>query len=323
MSARSRVIVLVALAAVAAAAAAVGIALVQANGATGEGSEGRRPSGAPPLFLDLGVRGDAEARALRRAEMLYRRGRRAAAARIFARYESIDAKVGAAVAAWPDGTVPRLQRLSGTWPRNAVVRLNLGFALFWAGRGDEGVAALRLARRIDPDSSAAVRADDLLHRRDFAPGLPIFVPSFAAPTRVAPLTPRRLAVLARAARHGGPRQRILYGVALQRLGRPVSARRQFDAAAALAPRDVEMQVAAAVGRFDKSDPARAFARLGPLARRFPRSQSVRFHLGLLLLWMRDVEAAKRQLRIARGVSGSTLLGREATRYLAVIQDAQR
>ena len=46
----------------------------------------QRPRGAPRLLLDLGVRTDPEARALRRASSLYAGGRRGAAARIFRRY---------------------------------------------------------------------------------------------------------------------------------------------------------------------------------------------------------------------------------------------
>src|SRR3712207_8076834 len=45
--------------------------------------------------------------------------------------------------------------------------------------------------------------------------------------------------------------------------------------------------------------AAAFSRLGPLSRRFPRSASVRFHLGVLLLWQGDLDEAERQLELAR------------------------
>ena len=47
----------------------------------------------------------------------------------------------------------------------------------------------------------------------------------------------------------------------------------------------DAQVAAAVVRFDKTRPVLAFSRLGPLTRRFPHASTVRFHLGLLLLWL--------------------------------------
>jgi hypothetical protein len=42
---------------------------------------------------------------------------------------------------------------------------------------------------------------------------------------------------------------------------------------------------------------------------------VRFHLGLLLLWIGDLEDARRQLRLARDAGPETALGREAARFL--------
>ena len=115
--------------------------------------------------------------------------------------------------------------------------------------------------------------------------------------------------------------KILYGVALQRLGRQRSAVRQFDAAAKEEPGNVEAQVAAAVGRFDKARPAEAFSRLGPLTRRFPRSATVRFHLGVLLLWAGEVKEAKTQLVRATRVEPGSRLAREAQRYLDELEKA--
>ena len=112
------------------------------------------------------------------------------------------------------------------------------------------------------------------------------------------------------------RAKVLYGVALQRLERPVSAERQFAAAAALAPGEPEARVAAAVGLFDKERPSLAFSRLGPLSQTFPRAQTVRFHLGLLLLWIGQVQTAKKELRLARAEGPKTLLGSQAEALLA-------
>ena len=94
--------------------------------------------------------------------------------------------------------------------------------------------------------------------------------------------------------------KLLYGVALQRLGHQVSAERAFAEAARLAPDDAEAQVAAAVGRFDKTHPERAFSRLGPLSKRFPHAATVRFHLGLLLLWLGEVKAGQATVTAGRG-----------------------
>jgi predicted Zn-dependent protease len=105
---------------------------------------------------------------------------------------------------------------------------------------------------------------------------------------------------------------------LQRLGRPVSAEREFTAAVRLAPNDPDARVAEAVGRFDKAKPARAFGRLGPLTRVFPHAQTVRFHLGLLLLWSAQVKEARKQLQQAEREAPRSLLGRQATQYLAAL-----
>jgi tetratricopeptide (TPR) repeat protein len=278
--------------------------------------------GSPPLALDLGVRGDPEARALRDAETLYDRDRQPErAAAIFARYTSLEAQVGAAIAAWPSGTVGRLEELASRNPRSALVAFHLGLALYWSRRDDEAVQAWREAEKLNPDSLYAVRAADFLHP-SFAPGLPTFVPSFAPPRRISALPPAaELGALARAARTGGAHDKILYGVALERIDRPRSAERQFAAAAREAPADPEARAAAAVGRFDKDDPSAAFSRLGPLVRVFPHAQTVRFHLGLLLLWIGQVKRARSELQLARRENPNSLLGKQADAYLHVLARA--
>jgi predicted Zn-dependent protease len=317
MSTRGRTYVAVAVAAACAVALVVGTVAFTRTSTGGGGSppsRARGRSGAPPLLLDLGVRDDAAAQALRRASSLYASRRLAQAGRIFRSYRSPQAQVGAAFAAWPDGAVARLQRLARAHPGNAFVQLHLGLALLWRGETAAAEAAWRAAATREPDSASAVHAEDLLHP-GFAPGLPEFVPSGPYPRGLAGLSPpRQLAALARAA-PGGARARILYGVALQRLGRPISAERQFAAAAALAPGNPEALAAAAVGRFSKSDPSAAFSRLGPLARRFPHAQTVRFHLGLLLLYIRQVGAARRELQLARAEGPRTVIGRTANAFL--------
>ena len=279
------------------------------------GSAASPRAGAPPLALDLGVRADREARALRRAQDLYERGRRREAEAVFRRYPSPEARIGRAFARWPDGTLDAVEGVARERPGSALARLHHGFALFWLRRDAAARAEWQAAARVQPDSASAVRANDLLHP-DLAPGLPIFVPSFRPPglTRLSPA--RQLAVLEARARRPDARARILYGVALQRLGRPLSARRQFDAAARLEPADAEALTAAAVGRFTKDAPARAFSRLGPLTRRFPRAATVRFHLGLLLLWLARVDEARRQLRLASAQDPDGPVGGAARAFLA-------
>lgn len=320
MSTRSRVYAIVAAACLAAAGAAAGVALTP-------GGESRPPppEGNPPLELDVGVRGDPRAVGLRRAETLYAHGRVDRARNIFLRYgpESLQARVGLEVSNWSAASssgsrevaLRRLWALARSHPHRAVTWLNLGFVLFWERKNAQALAAWREAKRMQPDSPFAVRADDLLHPR-YNRGYPTFVPSFQPPRFLTRLGPRRqLEALAKQARRPDIRAKLLYGVALQRLGRPVSGERMFVGAAALAPGDPDAQVAAAVGRFDKDHPERAFSRLGPLTRRFPRASTVRFHLGLLLLWLGQVNEGTRQLRLARAEAPRSPLGEEAFEYL--------
>lgn len=314
MSPRARMVLFVA---ALAALAAVSVAALSAlpDGEAGTSAPPPEPvprAGLPPLALAFGVRDDPEARALGRAARLYAEGRVDAARAIFSRYDSLEAKLGAAFAGWPESE-DRVEQLGALYPRSALVQLHVGLARYWAGiRGAE--SAWREAREVEPDTPYAVRANDLLHP-EFAPGLPIFVPSF--PYSVEGTT--AAAQLEALRDDAGLRPRLLYGVFLQRLERPVSARRAFARALALAPGDLDALVADAVGRYEKSNPSAAFSRLGPLSRRFPRAATVRFHLGLLLLWQRDVEEAKRQLLLARRLEPGSVAAREAGRFLGELE----
>ncbi len=311
MSPRLRLYAIVAACAVGAAGLTVGVTLATRT-ATPKRAVGQ--PGVPPLVLDLGVRTDAEGVALRRAASLFDAGKRDQAGAIFDRHRSLEAQVGAALASWPRGFA-RLDALAGSHPRSALVQLNYGLGLFWRGDTAAAERAWRAARQGEPDTPYAVRAGDLLYP-DFPRGLPTFVPSFPPPSALSRLSPpRQLAYLEQHARSDGVEGKLLYGVALQRLGRQRSALREYEAAAASAPDDPEPQVAVAVARFDKADPSQTFSRLGPLAKRFPGSQSVRFHLGVCLLWIGSVAKAKEELRLARDGGPTTTLGTEARRFL--------
>src|SRR5437868_7165267 len=130
MGPRARVAAVIALAAAAAAGATVGITLATS---TSVPKPQALRAGAPPLVLDLGVRGDPEAQALRRAARLYDQGRRRQAAPIFARYTSLEARIGSALAAWPDGR-DRIASLAREYPRSGLAQLELGLSQFWAGQ---------------------------------------------------------------------------------------------------------------------------------------------------------------------------------------------
>ncbi|HEX7255684.1 MAG TPA: tetratricopeptide repeat protein [Gaiellaceae bacterium] len=316
MTRRARTILVVAVALAAAAGVAGGAAFFGGD----DGPEAVRPEGVPPVLVDLGVRTDPEAQLLRRAAGMHAHGRRASARAEFVRGRSLQAEAGEAIAAWPDGTLKRLEELATLHPRSGAVLFHLGLARFWSGDTNGAVEAWRATRTQAPDTAFAVRASDLLFR-GFPPGLPTFVPGFRGPEEVRAMeSPEQLVALRRMARRPDARAKLLYGVALQRLDRPVSARREFSAAAKLAPASIDALVADAIGRFDKEHPERAFSRMGPLTRKFPRAGTVRFHLGLMLLWLGDLEEAKRQL--TRAIRLGPPHSGEAKRLLERLEDVQ-
>ena len=196
---------------------------------------------------------------------------------------------------WP-GTLDELERLGRTRPRDPVVQYNLGIARLYAGYRGEAEQAFRAAKQAGRDTFYEIRADVVLHPQYFSAGYPPFQPMDHDPL-------------------------LLRGVRLQAQGHQHSAERVFTRAARRRPRDDEAQVAAAVARFDMDDLSAAFSRLGPLSREFPRSQSVRFHLGLLLAWTGRRDAAVQQFRRARGLGPHTELGMEAASFLNRLEGA--
>jgi tetratricopeptide (TPR) repeat protein len=323
VSARARVGLIVAALALLAAVVVAGAAVLSAEEVTrpAEAAQTAEPQdGAPRLSLALALRDDPDAVVLRQAVEAYDAGRLREAAALFARSDSLEAKLGAAFTAWP-GSVDRVEQLGALYPRSAMVQLHVGIARFWAGRPG-AVDAWREAEDVEPDTPYAVRAGDLLNP-EFAPGLPILVSGARLPAGGPANLPaaERLEALRKRAQDGSLAARLLYGIALQGAGRPVSAREVYSAAAEAFPNEPEALVADAVGRYSKDRPAAAFSRLGPLSRRFPSSASVRFHLGLLLLWQGDVEPARRQLKLARQAEPGSFVARRASLYLDELAEA--
>jgi hypothetical protein len=314
-----RVVVIVALAALLAAAAVIGVTLLQTRGerTTVPGAVTTPRAGQPPLDLDFGVDTSAEARALARAQALYNANHAAQAAAIFARYHSLQARIGSAFAAWSENGLVKMQGLAAVHPASGIAQLHLGIADYWAGRNADAVAAWEKTAQIAADSPYGVKAEDLLHPTLTIPGLPYLVLDFAAPpaTRELPAA-RQLAALARAAAKPNARAKLLYGAALWGLERPLSAERQFAAAAKLAPHDPVARTAAAVGLFTKANPVQAFSRLGPLTGVFPHAAVVRFHLGLLLLWSGERQKAITQLRLAAAEEPGSSYAQDARRLLS-------
>lgn len=311
MTPRARVYAVVAAAAAVVVAAVVGVTWLQARGqpTSTPGAVTKPRPGIPWLLFDYGVRNDAETRALSRGATLLQHGRRRQAAALFARYpRSVQAQLGSAFAAWPDGTLDAVRHIVAVHPDNAVAQLQLGVALYWSGRNADAVKQFQLVDSRFPDAPSSVDAEDILYSGRFLPGLPYML----APVAI-PQAPTLAAQLARARR-----EPLVYGVMLWKLDRRVSARRALDAAVKAAPDDPVALTLDAVAHFTKRDPTAAFARLGPLTGRFPRSSVVRLHLGELLLWRKEVKKAIPQLRLAMHDEPRSVYAQQAKRLLSAL-----
>ena len=317
-SPRARVLTIVAGAAVVVAAGTVGITLLQTRGETTvrPGAVTKPRAGVPPLWFQFGTRGDREAVDLSRAAALLKKGQRRPAAAIFARYHSLQAQIGSAFAAWPDHGLDVLKRLVATHPDSAVAQLHLGYAYYWSGRVADAVATEERVATDFPDAPESVQAENILYPR-MVPDLPPIVATAALPS--APSRAAQMRLLARAAERPDAQAKLRYGLALWRLWRRSSAERQLDAAAKLAPNDPTVRTAAAVAAFTKGDPVRAFGRLGPLTGEFPTAAVVRFHLGLLLLWTRQLSKGAAQFRLAVADEPHSVYANEARQFLAALR----
>ena len=207
------------------------------------------------------------------------------------------AAIRQAFAQWPKGSLDTLERLSQDQPKSPVVQLYLGIGLLWAGYDREAEAALEQVKKrgIGYDTPWEIAADNVLHPQFFA-GYPVFTP----------VRPNAL---------------LAQGSVLQQQGHQHSAERIYQRAASLSPGDDQAQVAAAVGRFDKDNLSASFSQLGPLTRRFPRSQVVRFYLGYLLAWTGQRDPAVAQFRKAIALGPNTSLGRSAKAFIDRVQSS--
>jgi tetratricopeptide (TPR) repeat protein len=297
-----RVVAIVAAAAVAAAVAVVGATLLQTRGerTTVPGAVTKPLPGLPTLQLEFGLRTDAEARALARAQaLLDKDGKVAQAAAIFRRYPSFEAQLGLAFTRWRGPqSLAAVRKLVGAHPNNPAGLLNLGWADYQAGHNADAVAAWEKTATEYRNSPYGVDAEDPLHYpQDPIPGLPVVVTGLSLPRSIASLPPaRQLVALGRAAAKPDVRAKLLYGATLWGLRRPVSAERQFMAAAKLAPHDPLARTLAAVGLFSKANPTPAFGHLGPLTAVFPKAAVVQFHLGVLLLYIGERKKAAEHLQ---------------------------
>lgn len=201
-------------------------------------------------------------------------------------------RIRAAFRDWPHGSLDAMEEVGREFRRDPVAQLYLGIALLWAGYDADAVPPLRAAKRLGRDTPWELQADNILHPQYFQ-NYPLFTPIGQDPL-------------------------LRRGAILQAQGRQHSAERLYLQAAKRARGNDEAQVAAAVGRFDKDDLSASFSRLGPLTRRYPRSQSVRYYLGLLLAWTGQRDPSVVQFEKAVALGKGTRLGSSAQAFLAKI-----
>lgn len=190
----------------------------------------------------------------------------------------------------PDAAARELEGLANEHPKDAVVQFNEATALLCAGFVNEASQGYRRAKKAGRNTYYEVKADNFLHPQYFDQGYP-------------PL------------QYQGNDPLLIEGQVAQRLYHQHTAERLWAKAARLHPNDPDAQVAAAVGRFDMDNLSASFSRLGPLVTRFPKSQSVRFHLGLLLAWTGQRTLAVKEFTATRKLGAKTPLGMDAEKFL--------
>ena len=269
--ASGRVVGIVALCAAAAVVAIVGgtVLLSRHESTTLPGRPGK-----PVLQLELGPHTP-----LGKAAKLLNTGHAEAAAAIFRRYATPEAKLGLAFAQWTSPeSLPGVKAIVAANPDDPALLLNLGWASYQAGRNADAASAWQETASRFPDSPYAIDGLNALNP-GIAPGLPpIVVDSTNVPEKAW--------------------TSLVAGIRLWDRKRVVSARRLLAAAVRFAPHSPETLVAAAVARFSPAEPKAPFPLLGPLSGQFPHASIVRLHLGEVLLWNGEARKGKEQLRLA-------------------------
>ena len=190
----------------------------------------------------------------------------------------------------------RLRILAARYPRSALVRLGSVLRSRSPASRPTRRPRGRTRRRFSRIHRRRSRADDLAHP-NAPPGLPPFVPSFSQPTSAA-------------------QTHLLRGAAFQQALSslsPPSASSGGRCRGAERPRGAD-------GRGRRSlrqGPSRARLSRGSgrSSKRFPKAQTVRFHLGLLLIYFGDLPSARRELTLARAQGPTTPLGKRAQTLL--------
>jgi tetratricopeptide (TPR) repeat protein len=211
----------------------------------------------------------------------------------------------AAFKSWPKGSIAAMQRLGlehlgGDTPKeryiSAVVQYFRGVALDWAGYPIDGNAALERAKTLGKNTMIHNEADSLNHRGFLQTGPP-FYPVFQ------PLVPNAL---------------LEQGSRLQVEGHQTSAEHVYAQAAKLHPKDVEAQIAEAVGLFDEDNLLPTFSRLGPIVKANPGNQVAHYYFGLVLAWTGQPSDAIAQFKQTVTLGPKSPMGKQAEAILAGI-----
>ena len=215
-------------------------------------------------------------------------------------------------AAEPAKALAALAAVATTAPTDPFVQFSYGEALLWSGQRAAGEKTLRSVRDASPDSFYGVAADDLLH-----PAMPSGYPPFVLATAT---KGESLATLKRqaAAAPNDAQAQVTYGAALIGAGQRLAAVEAFDAAMVVDPGLVEAKVGKIIAGYAKDNPAGSFGQMGPLVRDNPSDPSPRLHLALMLLWLRDSDTARAELRQVAASDPTSPLSQVAKQLLATI-----
>jgi tetratricopeptide (TPR) repeat protein len=216
------------------------------------------------------------------------------------------AAIEAAFKSWPHGSIDAMQRLGLQYASTrtlaerhtgAIVQFYRGLALYWAGYPADATQALEQAKRLGRNTPYQGLADNFLHPQFFQPPSGPSYPVFQ------PLHHDRL---------------LEQGSQLQQEGHQISAQRVYHRAMKLHPNDDAAATAYAVSLFDEDNLVPAFSHLGPLTKRFPKSQIVHYYLALLLAWTAQGQEAVKQFEQVVALGPSTTLGQTAKKALESI-----
>ena len=201
--------------------------------------------------------------------------------------------------------------MAGIEARTAgYTRLNFTVAINYGGRDE----VLRAVRDGAPDTFYGVASDNLIH-----PSAPGGYPPYIA--TLPPPSGRTLAQLraAATANAGELQPQLDYGAALLADGQRVAATDAFSAALAVDPSSVEAKVGKIIATYAKDNPAASFGQMGPLVRDNPGNPSPRLHLAMMLLWIRDSDTARAELRQVATADPDGRLGQVAQQFLDSLQ----